>query len=121
VEFISLYIDPREVVRIGLANDWLCRASAPELAQGAFSKPGLYRHILSLYHAVRADNHADFDTALTELVATLLCETESHGETHRRNLAGARFKPVIEFMKATCTRCSAWIRSPCRGILASTR
>jgi hypothetical protein len=97
-EFISLYIDSDRLAGIGHANGWLSGASPPELEQGVFSDPGLYRNILAAYHAIRDDSDADFKTAMIELTAVLLARRDHAVDTGRPALGRRELGPVLEYM-----------------------
>jgi AraC-like DNA-binding protein len=101
-EFISVYIDCAELVAIGHENGWISRSSPPELKQGVHSCPGLYRHILAAYHALRDDGRVEFDAAMIELAAALLLSHEHASDTDakRSALSARELDPVLECMKS---------------------
>lgn len=99
-EFISLYINPNELVRIAQHNGWLSRTVAPELTQGVFASPALYLPILATYRAARAQHGFDFESALVELTAALFRHSERGTDSGRHTLTDRCFKPVLELMKS---------------------
>ncbi|CAB3752492.1 helix-turn-helix transcriptional regulator [Paraburkholderia humisilvae] len=99
-EFISLYIDPDKLVRIGRSNGWLSHSLPPALDQGVFSSPNLYQGVLTAYRAAADDSRdADFETAIIELTATLLTHRDRAIDTIRPALSRHELGPVLESMR----------------------
>jgi AraC-like DNA-binding protein len=99
-EFVSIYIDCERLVGIGRENGWLSRASPPELKQGVFSRPNLYRHILAAYQGIRDNCEAECETAVIELTAALLRFRGHPAVPDRSALSVRDLGVVVEYMKS---------------------
>ena len=98
-EFVSSYISPSVLAKVGSEQGWISRAVAPEIDQGIFQAPLVYQHVIHFLQAMRAENNAAIESVLIELAAALFKTVGLVSDKNGRVLTATDLTPVTAYMQ----------------------